>query len=88
MPSLSDFVGQTITALIPIFGSETFQKFQLHGVEVGGIWVEHQGTVNTLLDKLKISGLPKTPVFFLPYSQITFVIGSIDVPALSEKALT
>jgi hypothetical protein len=88
MPSLNELVGQTITALVPVFHTEIFQKFKLHGVEAGGVWVEHQETVNNILARVKVSASPKTPVFFLPYDQITFVLGSIDVPALCDDSLT
>ncbi len=87
MPSLNELVGKTITALVPIIHTEILQKLTLHGVEAGGLWVESQTLTNLFLERVRMSASPKTAIFFLPYQQIVFVLGSIDVPALSEKAL-
>jgi hypothetical protein len=86
MPSLKDFVGKTIFALIPFIHGEIVQVLKLHGVEPGGIWVESQTLTDLLLARVGRTAAPKTAIFFLPYQQIVFVLGSLDVPSLSEKA--
>lgn len=88
MPSLNELIGQTIVALVPIFDPKIFKQFKLHAVETGGIWIENQEVTNTILGAAKRSAAPKTLIFFLPYQQISFVIGSLDVPSLSDQALT
>jgi hypothetical protein len=86
MQTLNELVGQTITALVPFIDRTVMQKLTLHGVETGGIWVESQTLTDLFLGRIGVSASPKTAIFFLPYQQIVFVLGSIDVPALSEKA--
>jgi hypothetical protein len=87
MPSLNELVGKTIVALVPFIHREIIQVLTLHGVEPGGIWVESQTLTDLFLAKLGRSAAPKTAIFFLPFQQIVFVLGSIDVPSLSEKAM-
>jgi hypothetical protein len=48
----------------------------LHGVEMGGIWIEHPtlaGIVAASVGK-KPEDLPKDAVFFFPYSEIKYVV--------------
>lgn len=83
---LSDYVGQQITILIPRMDEVKFQEATLHGVEVGGIWVEIQNYTNELLSKHNIQATPQTAVFFFPYHEIAYGVGSIPIPGLNEKA--
>jgi hypothetical protein len=62
------------------------QKLILHGVESGGLWVESQTLTNAFLARVGLASAPKTAVFFLPFHQISFVLDSLNVPSLSEKA--
>jgi hypothetical protein len=87
MPSLREMVGQSITALVPMIDNVKLQELKLHGVEDGGVWVESQYLINVLLSSLGVAAAPKTVIFFLPFHQISFVLGSLNVPALSEKGL-
>lgn len=87
MPDLGETVGKEIVALIPFFDKVKFQKLKLHAVENAGVWVESQAITAYFLDKIGISMAPKTLIFFLPFHQIAAVLGSIDVPSLSEKGL-
>ncbi len=86
MPRLQDFVGQTIIAHVPIFDPVVLQSLKVHEVEASGLWVESQKTTNLMLQKLGYASSSKTMIFFLPFHQISFVIGSVDEPSLDEKA--
>jgi hypothetical protein len=86
--SLESKIGQLIGAIIPFIGREKILTVWLHGVETGGIWIESQETTNCLLEHLKTSRALKTPIFFIPYSQIQTIIDSIDQVAISEKAFS
>ena len=85
MPSLEKLVGQVIIALVPIFHNTIFQKLKLHSVEPAGIWVESQSITNQILGMARVRASPKTMIFFLPFSQISFVMSSLDVPGLSDE---
>lgn len=87
MPSLIEMVGKTITALVPFFDRTKFQQMKLHGVEAGGIWVESQKMTDVLFSTSGASYAPKTVIFFLPFQQVTFVFGVLDVPSFSETKL-
>jgi hypothetical protein len=86
MPELQKMIGQTIVASVPAIGGVKLQKLKLHGVESGGLWVESQTVTNALLTRVGVSAAPKTMIFFLPFHQISFLIESLNVPSLSEKA--
>ncbi len=86
-PSLEDMVGQIIVAYVPTFHMSEWQKLKLHGVETAGIWVENQAFTNTLLKSAKVSMSPKTAIFFLPFQSIAYILGSLDVPGVSDEGL-
>jgi len=85
MPKLEDMIGQMIIAVIPIFHPAC--HFKLHGVESGGLWLESQEAIETLLKMFEAPAAPKTPVFFVPFHQITFVAVFVDSVSLSETSL-
>jgi hypothetical protein len=84
--NFSEMIGQNINAVIPYFGSSTLQPLKLHGVEAGGLWLESQKATNDFLTKIGAQTVPKTLVFFVPYNQIVFVLGSVEAPSLNEKS--
>jgi hypothetical protein len=87
--SLNDLIGKTVII-------SPKQKFRpeadlyavtLHGVEVGGIWVEHpvlSGVVAASVHKT-VEELPNDPVFFFPYSEIEHLVAFS--PRIDPKAL-
>jgi hypothetical protein len=83
---LSEEVGKNIWAVLPTLTGEDLKKFKLHGVDIGGIWVESQLLTEAFLSNAKVQGLPKTPVFFVPYAQIRMILDSVEGTALSEKS--
>jgi hypothetical protein len=84
---LSDYVGQTLTVLIPRIHEDSEEKVRVHGVEAGGVWIESQRLTNRLMTRLSASTAPKTLVFFFPYHEIVYAMVPIDVPALNETGL-
>jgi hypothetical protein len=87
MPKLSEMIGEVILAYVPIFDKVKFQELKLHAVEPSGIWVESQSMINTVLEHAGVSSAPKTLIFFLPFSQIGYILSALDFPSLSEKSL-
>jgi len=85
-PSLQALIGQEILTLIPLINPKIFQRVKLLAVEVGGIWIESEKLTQLILQGTKLP-VAKTPAFFFPFSQITFVMVPIDQIALSESAL-
>jgi hypothetical protein len=85
MKTFDERIGQTIHLVIPMFHSTEFQHVKLHGVEIGGMWIESEKATQVLLSATKLPA-GKTPVFFLPYSQIRFGVDVLDGISLSEKA--
>jgi hypothetical protein len=79
-----DLIGQTVLALIPILDQTEIQEITIHGVEVGGIWIESQRYSELFLAKLDLHAI-RTPIFFVPYHEIRFVMHRLDKLELSEK---
>jgi len=87
MIKLNDYVGQTILIRsIPIKENGP-AAVKLVAVDDGGIWIESQDATDHWLAFVKLTSAPRTPVWFLPYGQIAWILGSEDYPALSEKSL-
>jgi hypothetical protein len=87
MISLSDLIGKEIVALVPVLHKTNWQKMKLINVETSGIWIEYRPIIDSALKTRDITASPKTAVFFLPFSQIHFVLGSLDMPYISDEAL-
>jgi hypothetical protein len=87
MPELKNMIGQVITAHIPYLHQTQWQEVKLHAVENGGIWIESQKFMTEMLTRIGATMSPKTMIFFLPFSQITFIGASLDTPSISEKAI-
>lgn len=87
MRTLKEMEGERILAMIPLLNEETFELMILHKVEQYGIWIEHQDTIEKFLKMAKRSASPKTILLFFPWSGVSAIMGSLDVPALSNEAL-
>jgi hypothetical protein len=81
--NFSDLIGEEVLAMIPIFGNNTLLIVTIHGVESGGIWIESEKYTKTMLEKLDLPAI-KTPIFFVPYHEIRFVVHSLEKIELSE----
>ena len=86
MKQLADLVGQTVVGRVPILDQKIWQRLKIHGIESSGLWIENQKVTDQTLEQSGVTSAPKTLVFFLPFHQIDFLIDSVDIPALSEKA--
>jgi len=81
-----DMIGETVLAVVPFIDSVIFQQLKIHGAEAGGIWVECQHLTDKVLKSIRMPAVAKTPIFFVPFSQITFAWRAIDQTALSEQS--
>jgi hypothetical protein len=55
-------------------------------LDANGIWIEGKELAETLHSTYK-KPMPKTPVFFVPFAQIGWIVSFADYPYLSEKSL-
>jgi hypothetical protein len=91
VPNLNELVGQEIVLELlnpvvrPARKKDKCQKVKLVGVESAGIWIESPEITAILLDAA--GAMPKTPVWFFPFSQVRHIFIMGDLVALSEKAL-
>jgi hypothetical protein len=59
---------------------------KIHGVEQGGIWVANQELTDIILKLVHATVSETTPVFFVPFSAISFAwIHVEDLPSSSTK---
>jgi hypothetical protein len=86
MLQLRKLIGQTIRGVIPRMHPEMLKELKLRGVEFGGIWVESQELTNVLLKAAGRQTASRTPIVFLPYSEIALLVTSVEGASLSEKA--
>ena len=82
--SFERLVGNEVIALIPIFDKKLFQTVTIRGVEHGGLWIESETVTKFWVDKLDVP-IIKTPIFFIPFNQITFAFSYDEKLQISEK---
>jgi len=86
-PNLEGLVGQTVAMLVPVFDSKAVDV-KIHAIEPSGLWVESQLMIERMFATIGRKSGAATPLFFLPFSSIAFVMASIALPSLSETMLT
>jgi hypothetical protein len=86
MRTLQSMIGEIIMARIPLLDSDGMMLLKLHGVEANGLWIESQDLTNELMEKFHFFGSRTTPLVFLPFDKIDFIIASLDCLSLSEPA--
>lgn len=87
-PSLKEQEGEMIVIHCPFFDNIKLQKVRLIRVEDAGIWIEnHKYNMEQLKKVFGISSTPRTMIFFLPWHQVSAIIGSLDAPSFSEESL-
>jgi hypothetical protein len=59
---------------------------KLHGIETHGIWIESQDFTNELMEKFQFSSSRTTPLVFVPFDKLDFIIAALDSLSLSEPA--
>jgi hypothetical protein len=82
---LSDYIGQQLMLFVRPLGNK-LQEVTLLGVEAGGVWLECQNVTNAALASLSAPSSQNTPVWFVPYGEITLGFAAIPKRALNEKA--
>ena len=92
MPTLNELKGKYVVAVLKssIFRDQPdsdVSKVRIVSVEAAGLWVESDPMTKRILQRSGQAVLPRTPVFFVPFSEITLLCDLADYPALSEKAL-
>jgi hypothetical protein len=87
---LNQMIGETLLGDVPSLssaGSGDNYRFKLVSVDTGGIWVESQSLIEHFLHLAKTADAPESPVFFLPFSSINYLVHLHDAKALSQKSL-
>lgn len=86
MPKLTELIGQTVCMRSLSLHDEKPQMAKIVAIEEGGLWVECQAKTDEMLEWLKTSAAKQTPVFFLPYSHISWIMWFSETTAISEKS--
>ena len=86
MRNLASFIGEVIVARIPLLDTDGMMLVKLHGIEAHGIWIESQDFTNQLMEKFHFSSSRTTPLVFVPFDKVDFIIASLDLLSLSETS--
>jgi hypothetical protein len=87
MRTLASLIGEVIIVRIPLLDADGMTLVKLHGIEAHGIWIESQELTNQLMEKFRFSSSRTTPVVFVPFDKMDFIIAGLDSLSLSEPAL-
>ena len=79
-------IGQKVSLIMPFMDKTTFQPVTIHGIDVGGLWIECDNLTEMWMEVLKVQTAPRTLIFFVPYHEITLGMSSIEKVSLREKA--
>jgi hypothetical protein len=88
MPSLQDCVGKTMSMSIPVITGKSILELKIEAVETAGIWISGQIINDKILSKLKLTVAPQTPIMFVPFSQVFFMLDFGSGVALSDQLMT
>ena len=86
MRSLNSMVGEMIIVRIAALDQEEMSLVKLHGVDANGIWIESQKFTDAMMKKCHLASSVTTPVLFVPFHSIEFILGSLRSLSLSETA--
>lgn len=89
MPRLSEFEGQEINLVITDAKSVRGLRaltVKLLNVDDGGIWVEDQNLMQSVLQELSLPAAPSSVAVFYTYAAIHAILATIPGLTLSEKA--
>lgn len=86
MRSLKNMVGEMIIVRIAALDPEEMSLVKLHAVEPVGVWIECQDFTDAMMQKCHLSTSITTPVLFVPFTSIEFILGSLRSLSLSETA--
>ena len=85
VPRFQKMIGEVVNGIVPSLSRKTLQ-LKIVAVDAGGLWVESQDYTNRVLKGAKISGAPLTPVLFLPFSAISYLVRLQEGRSLSEES--
>jgi len=86
MRPLKSMVGEMIIVRIAALDPEEMSLVKLRAVEPTGIWIESQDFTDAMMQKCRLSTSITTPVLFIPFTGIEFILGSLRSLSLSEPA--
>jgi hypothetical protein len=69
-----------------LLDAEGMTLVKLHGIETHGIWIESQDFTNELMERFRFSSSRTTPLVFVPFDKVDFIIASLDSLSLSERS--
>jgi hypothetical protein len=84
-PARIGVLGEVILVPIPLLDTDGMILVKLHGIEAQGIWIESQEFTNQLMEKFRFVSSRTTPLVFVPFDKVDFIIGSLDSLSLSES---
>jgi len=84
--TLASMIGEVIVVRIPLLDADGMMLVKLHGIEAHGIWIESQNLTNQLMEKFHCSSSRTTPLVFVPFDKVDFIISGLDALSLSEPA--
>ncbi|MFI5096983.1 MAG: hypothetical protein ACHQT6_03320 [Candidatus Acidiferrales bacterium] len=79
-------IGEVVIARIPLLDADGMMLVKLHAVEANGLWLESQDFTNELMEKFQFFSSRTTPLVFVPFDKVDFIIASLDSLSLSESA--
>jgi hypothetical protein len=83
---LNKMLGEIIVARIPALDDNELSAVKLHSVEASGIWIESQRFTEKMMERFQTDSSSTTPVLFVPFEKVDFIVGSLTSLSLSEKA--
>lgn len=86
MQTLASMIGEVIIVRISLLDPKNMTLVKLHGVEAHGIWIESQQFTNVLMEKFHFCSSRTTPLLFIPFDKIDFIVASLESFSLSEPA--
>jgi hypothetical protein len=90
MPRLEDLKGKDIVILLLTPLMDQTRKViatKLVEIEISGLWLEGKDVAKSMHETHKLAIIPRMPLFFVPFAQIGWIMGSSDYPSLSEEHL-
>lgn len=87
-PALKELIGKEVLALIPVLHATQPTTITIHGLELGGMWIEHDPTTQKIMRDRNVAASEQTVVLFVPYSGIGYLVGTVEKTALSESAFS
>lgn len=86
MKTLAEMVGQTVLMRSVVLDEADPVVVKLHAVENGnGIWVESQRLTEFYTAELEEGAPPRTLVWFVPFAQIAWIMGTRDHESSPKK---